>query len=87
MHIKIDDWQHLSSSLWNPTSDKAFATKADGQAYVFIISQGKAGLCARHAPGIIIDFLGNKNIRMSYGLDNLEREDLKNQFKEFINYM
>lgn len=30
---------------------------------------------------VTIDFLGNENIRMSYGIDNLERADLKINLK------
>lgn len=63
--------------LWNPVSDKTFAFEADGQSY----SQGKTGVCAWHARAIPNDFWGNENIRLSYGLDNLERADLKINLK------
>lgn len=65
--------------MWNSLSDKVFASEADGQS-CFLISQGRIGLCSWHAIVIPLGFLGNEDIRMSYGIDNLEK-DLKINLK------
>lgn len=47
----------------------------------FSYKSRKVGLCLWHAIAITIDFQGDENIRMSYGIDNLERADLKINLK------